>query len=66
MELGDYYFSLQNYKSSIKAFILAKTLLPAYSSDDTNTKLNTKLSRIKTKIGEVQFLRYVDEIKKKK
>ncbi len=66
IELGDYYLSLQNYKSAIKAFIFAKTLLPAYSSDDTNKKLNTRLSRIKTSIGEVQFMRYVDEIKKKK
>ena len=66
IELGDYYISLQNYKSAIKAYILAKTLLPAYSSEDTNKKLNTGLSRIKSTIGEVQFLKFVDEIKKKK
>ena len=66
IELGDYYISLQNYKSAIKAFILAKTLLPAYSSDDTNKKLNTRLTKIKSIIGEVQFLKLVNEIKKKK
>ncbi len=66
IELGDYYLNLQNYKNAIKAYILAKTLIPAYSSDDANNKINTRLSKVKTITGEVQFLKYVDEIKKKK
>ncbi len=65
-EIGAYYFEIEDFKHALKSYILAKTLLPRNGADDINQKLNNALNRIKITIGDSEFNRLTDEIKKKR
>lgn len=66
IEIGDYYLSQANYKQGLKSYILAKRLTPEHATDDVNSKINIKINRVKSMLGEEKFLQLIDEIKKKK
>lgn len=64
-EIGDYYYDTEDYKRALKSYILAKNLLPANSSDNISNKINLSMNRIKILLGENEFLRLLNEIKRK-
>ena len=66
IEIGDYYFDLEDYKQALKSYVFAKTLVPAHSSDDIYSKIDNKMNKIRLLISDVEFLRLMNEIKKKK
>lgn len=66
IEIGDYYFDIEDYKRSLKSFILAKTLAPQHGAEDIHAKINKGINKIKSLSGEVEFMRLMNEIKKKR
>ncbi len=64
-DIGDYYFDIENYKQSLKSYIMAMTLVPKYLDDDLKPQLSKKISKIKSAVGELTFKNLIDEIKKK-
>ncbi len=66
VELGDYYFSEEEYKRALKSYILARTLVPAHSEDEIISKINLRINKIKTLLGDIEFSRLMSEIKKKR
>lgn len=66
IEIGDYYFDKDDYKQSLKSYVLAQSLLPQHGAEDIYSKINAKINKIKLRIGESEFYILVDEIKKKK
>ncbi|MBE7705266.1 MAG: hypothetical protein E7Z90_05590 [Cyanobacteria bacterium SIG29] len=66
IELGDYYLNKADYKASIKSYILAKRLISPHSEEDLSIKTNNKINKIKTLLGESEFNKIIEEIKKKR
>lgn len=66
IEIGDYYFDLKNYKQALKSYIISKTFVPQHSGEELNTAINMKINKLKLIIGEVDYLKMVDEIKKRR
>ena len=66
IEIGEYYFDIENYKQSLKSYLFAKTLNPAGASDNLNKKVNTGINKIKIRLGDIEFFNLMNEIKKKK
>lgn len=66
IEIGDYYFDIDDYKQALKSYVLAKTLAPTHSAEDIHSKINSKMNKIKLRLGDAEFLRLTNEIKKKK
>ncbi len=66
VEIGDYYLSVDDYKQSLKSYILAMTLVPGHSSEDVKTNINKKLNKLKILLGDADYIKLVSEIKKKK
>ena len=65
VEIGDYYFAIQDYKRSLKSFILAKRLSPAHIAPKVTKAIETGINKIRMTIGEIEFVQITDEIKKK-
>ena len=65
VEIGDYYFENQDYRRSLKSYILAKRLAPAHISDKVNKTIDSGINRIKMSVGEADFFKIAEEIKKK-
>lgn len=66
IEIGDNYLNSADYKQSLKSYILAKRLVPEHSTEDVTSKINTRINKLKSLLGEKKFLELVDEIKKKR
>ncbi len=66
VEIGDYYFDVEDYKRALKSYILAKTLIPSQAQDDIHSRINKGINKIKILLGEIEFLKLMNEIKKKK
>ena len=66
IEIGTFYLDRSEYKKALKSFILAKTLTPLHSEDGLNEKIIDKIHRVKSIVGENNFVQLLDEIKKKK
>ena len=66
IELGDYYLGKADYKASIKSYILAKRLISPHSEEDLSIKTNSRINKIKTLLGENEFNKIIEEIKKKR
>lgn len=66
IEIGDYYMNLNNFKQALKSYIIAKRLVGARSSDDMLAKISSRIEKIKNILGDVGYMRIVDEIKNKK
>ena len=66
MEIGNYYLEIDDYKQSLKSYILAKTMAPQYLAEDMEAKINKKINKIKLMLGDVEFMKLMNEIKKKK
>lgn len=66
VEIGDYYFVSKDYKRALKAYMLAKNITASHSSDNILNKINNGINKIKMIIGDNEFLRLLNEIKKKK
>ena len=65
IEIGDFYVDQEQYKQALKSYILVKTLAPQHS-EDLQGKLNKKINKVKLQLGDVEFLRLMNEIKRKK
>lgn len=66
VEIGDYYFDVEDYKRALKSYMLAKTLIPTQAQDDIHSRINKGINKIKMLLGEIEFLKLMNEIKKKK
>jgi len=66
VEIGGFYASQGRFKQALKSYVLVKTIAPAYSADDLQGKINKRINKIKLQIGDTEFLRLMNEIKKKK
>ena len=66
VDIGDYYLSLKNYKQALKAFVFAKRLANPHSSDGLYNKVAERINKMKNLLGDVNFMRVVDEMKKSK
>ena len=66
IEIGDHYLSRTDYKQALKSYILAKRLIPEHSADESISKINIRINKIKSLLGEKNFMQLVDEIKKKR
>ena len=66
IEIGDNYLNSADYKHAIKSYILAKRLVPEHNAEDINSKINIRINKLKSLLGEKKFLELVDEIKKKR
>lgn len=65
-EIGEYYFTSEDYKRALKSYILAKNLMPSHISEKMQKKINNGINRIKILLGDNEFLKLLNEIKKKK
>ncbi len=65
IEIGDFYSEQSQFKQALKSYILVKTLAPQHS-EDLQGKINKKINKVKLQLGDVEFLRLMNEIKKKK
>ncbi len=65
IEIGDFYSEQNQFKQALKSYILVKTLAPVHS-EDLQDKINKKINKVKLQLGDVEFLRLMNEIKKKK
>ena len=63
IEIGTFYLDRSEYKKALKSFILAKTLTPLHSEDGLNEKIIDKIHRVKSIVGENNFVQLLDEIK---
>ncbi len=66
IEIGDYYVSLHDFKHALKSYLLAQNLIPEHSQDEINSKLKSKINKIKVLSGETTFLSMLNDIKKKR
>ena len=66
LEIGDFYILREDYKRSLKSYILAKNLLPSHSSEELQTKIILKINRIKKLLGDVEYTKILNEIKRKR
>ncbi len=66
IEIGDYYYDVEDYKRALKSYILAKTLAPKHSSEELNNKIDSRINKVKMLLGEVEFIRLRNDIKKKR
>lgn len=66
IEIGDYYYDIEDYKRSLKSLILAQTLVPHLSNEELLSKINMGIGRLKLLLGEAEFNRLMTEIKKKR
>lgn len=66
IEIGDYYLSISDYKGAIKSYILSKRLMPEHGAKEASDKINIQISKIKSMLGEAEFNKLVEEIKKKR
>lgn len=65
-EIGCYYIDIQDYKRALKSFILAKTLAPQHGADDIQSKLDFGINKVKVILGDIEFVKLMNEIKKKR
>ena len=66
IEIADYYLNLKNYKQALKAFVFAKRLVNPHATDGLHAKITDRINKMKLLLGDVNFMRIVDEIKKNK
>ncbi len=66
IEIGDNYLLAKDYKRAIKSYILAKRLIPEHTTEDLAEKINVRINKIKSLLGETIFSNIVEEIKKKR
>ena len=66
VEIGDYYSVSKDYKRALKAYMLAKNIVTSYSADNLLSRINNGINKIKMIIGNNEFIRLLNEIKKKK
>ncbi len=64
LKIGNWYESKNNYKKALKAYILAKKLNPSQINSDKLRNINISINKIKHTIGEFEFSRLLNEIKK--
>lgn len=65
-QIGNHYLKTRDYKRALKSFILAKNLSSSNSQGNLISKIDTGINGIKTFLGESEFLKILEEIKKKK
>ncbi len=65
IEIGSWYISKGNYKKALKSYILAKNLNPSRMNSDNLAAINSEINRIKIRVGDIEFSRLMNEIKKK-
>ena len=66
IELGDYYTRNDYYKKALKSYVLVKSIAASNMLKDVEFQIDGKMNKIKTKLGEVEYLRLLNEIKNKK
>ena len=65
-EIADYYLNMQNYKKVLKTYLIVRNISANNLLDDIKLQTEKKMDKIRTKIGEVEFLRIMNDIKNKK
>lgn len=65
-EMGDNYLASTEYKQALKSYILALTFIPSDSSKDIEEKIKAKINKIKSILGDVEFMKLMNEIKKRR
>lgn len=65
-EIAEYHLVKGEYKLSLKAYILAKSIAPNQDSEEIFSQINAKINKIKMMIGESEFIRIMTELKNKK
>lgn len=65
-EMGDNYIIATEYKQALKSYILALTFIPSDASNDVEEKIRTKINKIKSILGDVEFMKLMNEIKKRR
>ena len=66
IEIADYYARNQNYKKALKSYLIVRSITSHNMIEDSKNQIDYKINKIKSKIGEVDFLKIMNEIKNKK
>lgn len=66
IEIGDYYFRNEYYKKALKSYLIVRSISSHNSLEEIKTQIDSKINKVKTKLGEVEFLKLMNEIKNKK
>ncbi len=66
IEMGDNYLLETEYKLALKSYVLALTFISSESGSELEEKIKTKINQIKNIIGDVEFIRLMNEIKKRR
>ncbi len=65
-EIADYYYKNGHYKKTLKTYIMVKSIAANNMLRDIELQFDNKINKLKTVIGEVEFLKLMNEIKNKK
>jgi tetratricopeptide (TPR) repeat protein len=65
LDIGDIHLQEKHYEQSLKAFIIAKKTIEKTISTDSKEKIDRRLKKVISEIGEQNFKQIVDKLKKK-
>lgn len=65
-EMGDNYLAETEYKLALKSYVLALTFISSESDSELEKKIKAKINNIKVILGDVEFIRLMNEIKKRR
>ena len=66
IEIGDYYVRENLYKKALKAYIIVRNISSSNLMNDIQNQIDTKITQLKNRLGEPEFLKLMNEIKNKK
>ena len=66
IEIGDYYVRNDYYKKALKSYTIVKSIAVNNMLKDIELQIENKMNKVKAKLGEVEYLRLLNEIKNKK
>lgn len=66
IEIGDYYVRNEYYKKALKSYTIVKSIAINNMLKDIELQIDNKMNKLKIKLGEVEYLRLLNEIKNKK
>lgn len=65
-EIADYYLRNYYYKKALKSYMIIKSIASNNMLNDMVLKYEGKINKLKLKLGEVEFLKLMNEVKNKK